>query len=127
MNKKGVIILYLSYVVFALALIPFIWFMIHPMVTNLVKALIVVGIGALLYIIGSRLITHKTYNYSVFQARTFYKLCLSNNLTSLKLCKLNSDKVLELAKSNKFSEALNIKALWEMYEIGCNFDTEMKG
>lgn len=127
MNKKSVAIWLASIVVFVAALPPFFLFMFKPSLKNLLTALLVVAIGAVLYIIGSKKISHKEYNYTVFQARTFYKQCMSSELTSLKQCKLYSEKMLELAKANKFSQELNIKALWEMYEIGRNFDKEMKG
>ena len=125
MNKKGVIIWIASLVVFALSLIPFIFFMFNITVDNLVAPIIFIATGAVLYVVGSKQITHKNgYNY--FQAKKFYDLCCEKGFKNTKEMKRNADEIKKLAALNDFSKNLDLNALCEMYSYGKDFSTKKK-
>lgn len=126
MNKKGVLVWGAAIVTFIVAIIPFFMFMFKPAPERLKIALVFVAIAAVLYVVGSRMITHKKYNYTVFQANSFYNECVNNGLVTLKMCKKESEKMLDIAKNYKYSQELEANALWEMYEIGSEFEKDKK-
>ena len=126
MNKKGLTIWVISLIVLFLSLIPFFYFMFNLWAKNLYITIAAVATGAILHVIARKMLTHKN-GYTVFQARQFYNQCLDCGLTSLKECKLNADKAVEIAQNYDFSKNLQKKDIFEMYTIGYDFCNRKKG
>ena len=126
MNQKGLAIWIASLIVMITAVIPFIYFMFNPRSTTLYITIAAVATGAILHVIARKMLTHKN-GYTVFQARQFYNQCLDCGLTSLKECKLNADKAVEIAQNYDFSKNLQKKDIFEMYTIGYDFCNRKKG
>ena len=120
MNIKGFYIWLASLCVFSVSLIPFIYFMFNMKLNILAITLSFIFTGAVLYVIGTRMMTHKK-GYNLFQAREFYKKCCEAGFDSVKECKRNADKTIELAVGMGLSEKLTIADLGEMYTIGYEF------
>lgn len=126
MNKKSITVWFSSLVVFALALIPFVLFMFKPSVENLLKSVAVIAVAAVLYVIGTKQMTHAK-GYTTVQAIIFYKQCCKQGFEDIRKCKKNPEKIKEIALKYDYLVNFDIKTLYEIYTVGCEFCREKKG
>ena len=126
MNKKSVVLWFSSMVVFALSLIPFVLFMFKPSVANLSKSVVVIAVAAILYVIGTKQMTHDK-GYTTVQAIIFYKQCCKQGFDDIRKCKKNPEKIKEIASKYDYLVGFDIKVLYEIYAVGCEYYPKKKG
>ena len=126
MYKKGFIMWGASLCVFVLAVVPFIFFMFKPSSKNLAIAISVIAVGAILYIIGTKLMTHKL-GFTALQAIRFYKDCYSHGFEDAKQCKKNYEEFMKIASEHEGAKKLDLQSLYEMYNVGAEISAKKKG
>ena len=126
MYRKGFVVWASSLVMYVISLIPFIFFMFRPSSKHLALSISVIIAATVLYVIGSKMITHKK-GYTVLQAMQFYRLCVANGLSDISCCKKNYDSFLKLADTCNYAKGFNIKELYELYSIGESCSVKKKG
>lgn len=110
---------YLSIFLFIITLVPFIFFMEHPSVSNLRYLLLMIAVSTAMYVVSVKHITHPK-GYTAVQAISFYKACKKEELNKPEQCKKRTVKFKEIASRYEYSKDMELDDLLEFYQMGYN-------
>ena len=127
LTAKDVKIWYGSVVLLIASVFPFFYFMFRPRPQTLAISLAVIACTTVSYVVATKRITHAKHKYTALQAMKFFDLCDAEGLRNGSLCKENKKKFAEIASRNEFSAKLDYQQLTEMFKIGKQLKTELKG